>query len=285
MNTSPHEEIQPADPRARRRALVIVLIMAIVGLAAVAALDGFLQGLEELAKENPEGATQQLVGVLKILAGGLALFLLGASGWLSNLSRRLTRRRYRKGEIIFHKDDFGSTFHIITTGKVKLCIPEEDRDDMFLAYLEPSDFFGEMALLDESPRSATAIAIELTETLALERKDFLDFLKCHPDMAISMLNVLAKRLRDLNSRLQNIILLKPQTRLARTLLKLIQSHGKKTTEGWEISIPLTLTGLTETIGANTATIRRLLRELQTAGIISVSDQHYVIHSLEELQKK
>jgi hypothetical protein len=88
VNGSPHEEIQPADPKARRRALVIVLVIASLGLATVVAVNGFFQELEALARADPERAAQQLVGALKILAAGLALCLLGASGWLCNLSRR-----------------------------------------------------------------------------------------------------------------------------------------------------------------------------------------------------
>jgi KaiC/GvpD/RAD55 family RecA-like ATPase len=136
---------------------------------------------------------------------GLPLFSSISADDLSNLSRRLRKRRYRKGEIIFHKDDFGSTFHIINTGNVKLSIPSEEGEDVLLAHLGPGDFFGELALLDEKPRSATATAIESTETLALERKDFLDFLKWFPDVAICMLSVLAQRIRNLDSHLANII--------------------------------------------------------------------------------
>ena len=204
---------------------------------------------------------------------------------LSNLSRQLTRRRYRKGDIIFHKDDYGSTFHIISIGKVKLSIPSEEGEDVLLARLGSGDFFGEFALLDDKPRSATATAIEPTETLALERDDFLDFLKGYPEVAICMLGVLAQRIRNLDSQLENIISVEPHVRLAQTLLKLMKNHGSETPQGWEISIPLTLSGLAGMVGADTATIKRLLREFQNNGIINTKAQQYIIHKPEELQKK
>ena len=146
-------------------------------------------------------------------------------------------------------------------------------------------FFGELALLDESPRSATATTTEPTETLTLERDDFLGFLKSHPDVAISMLGVLAKRFRSTNTQLQRIVFVKPPARLAETLLKLVEIYGSRTPEGWEISIPLTLAGLAEMVGANTATVRRLLRDLQASGIVSTTKQHYIIHELGELRKR
>ena len=216
---------------------------------------------------------------------GIPLFLSISTDDLSNLSRQLTRRRYREGEIIFHKDDFGSTFHIINVGSVKLSIPSEEGEDVFLAYLGPGDFFGELALLDENPRSATATAVEPTETLALERGDFLDFLRWQPDVAIRMLGVLAQRIRNLNSQLENIISFKPQARLAQTLLNLVKTHGSETPQGWEISIPLTLAGLAGMVGANQAAIRRLLRDFQAAGIVSIKNQRYVIHKPRELRKR
>jgi len=209
---------------------------------------------------------------------GIPLFSSVSVDDLSNLSRQFTRRHYRKGEIIFHKGDFGSTFHIINTGGVKLSIPSEEGGDVFLAHLGPGDFFGELALLDERPRSATATAEDSTETLALERKDFLDFMKLFPDA------VLAQRIRNLNSQLESVILFKPQARLAQTLLKLVSTHGSEIPGGWQISIPLTQPELAEMVRVTTGTIRRLLRDFREAGIVNIENQRYLIHKPEELRR-
>ncbi len=231
------------------------------------------------------GQDETTVRAVRGTLTGIPLFSSLSPDDLSNLSRQFVRRHYRKGDTIFHKDDPGSTFHIINTGSVKLSIPSEEGSDMLLAYLRSGDFFGELALLSEGPRSATATAVEPTETLTLERRDFLSFLRCYPDVAISMLGVLAQRLRNANSQLERVVLLKPRARVAETLLGLMNTHGEETPEGWEISIPLTLAGLAEMIGANTATVRRLLRDLQTSGIVSTRKQRYVIHQPEELRKR
>jgi CRP-like cAMP-binding protein len=81
------------------------------------------------------------------------------------------------------------------------------------------------------------------------------------------------------------VFVKPQARLAKTFLKLVEIYGSRTPEGWEISIPLTLAGLAEMVGANTATVRRLLHDLQASGIVSTTKEHYIIHKLGELQKR
>jgi CRP-like cAMP-binding protein/KaiC/GvpD/RAD55 family RecA-like ATPase len=230
--------------------------------------------------ENREGGAEAVGGSLR----SIPLFSSVSVDDLSSLSRQFTRRRYRKGEIIFHKGDFGSTFHIINTGGVKLSIPSEEEGDVFLTDLGPGDFFGELALLDERPRSATAKAKDTTETLALEREDFLDFVKLYPDVAVSILAALAQRIRNLNSQLKSVILFKPQARLAQTLLRLVSTHGSEIPEGWQISIPLTQPELAEMVRVSRGTIRRLLRDFREAGIVSIEDQRYLIHKPEELRR-
>ena len=242
---------------------------------------GVMRQFVQSAYGQDEARVEALRGTLK----GIPLFSSIPADDLSTLSRQLTRRLYRKGETIFHKDDVGSTFHMINTGSVKLSIPSQEREDLFLAHLGPGDFFGELALLDEHPRSATATAIEPTETLALERGDFLDFLTCYPDVAVRILGVLAQRIRKLDSQLESIISVKPQARLARTLLQLASTHGSETQQGWDISIPLTVAGLAGMVGVSTATVRRLLRDLQDAGIVSINNQRFVVHKPEELVEK
>ena len=230
--------------------------------------------------ENREGGTEAVGGSLR----SIPLFSSVSVDELCGLSRQFTRRRYRKGEIIFHKGDVGSTFHIINTGGVKLSIPSDEGGDVFLTDLGPGDFFGELALLDERPRSATATAKDSTETLALERQDFLDFVKLHPDVAVSILAVLAQRIRNLNSQLKSVILFKPQARLAQTLLKLVSTYGSEIPEGWQISTPLTQPELAEMVRVSTGTIRRLVRDFREAGIVSIEGQRYLIHKPEELRR-
>jgi CRP-like cAMP-binding protein/KaiC/GvpD/RAD55 family RecA-like ATPase len=228
-----------------------------------------------------EGGAEEVGSTL----GGIPLFSSVSADDLSSLSRQFTKRRYRKGEIIFHKGDFGSTFHVINIGEVKLSIPSEKEVDVVLAHLGPGDFFGELALLDERPRSATAIATDSTETLALEREDFLDFVKLYPNVAVDILAILAQRIRNLNSQLESVILFRPQARLAQTLLKLVGTHGSEIPGGWKISVPLTQSELAEMVRASTGTIRRLLRDFREAGIVSIENHRYVIHKPEELRRR
>ena len=121
--------------------------------------------------------------------------------------------------------------------------------------------------------------------LALERGDFLDFLKWHPDVAIRILAVLAQRLRNLNSQLENIIFSDPPARLAETLLKLVETYSRETPEGWEISFPVTLAELARMAGVPTRTVRRLLRDFQAAGVMSTKNRRFIIHRSEKLRRR
>jgi CRP-like cAMP-binding protein len=274
FNVVKHPKVRPTR--------IEVLIEPRAGVKAITHFDpGVVKRFAKSMLGQGEGDAERAGSTLQ----GIPLFSSVSIDDLSTLSRQFTKRRYRKGEIIFHKGDSGSTFHIINNGMVKLTIPSEEGEDVFLAHLGPGDFFGELALLDDRPRSATATARDSAETLALEREDFLDFVRWYPDVAISILAVLAQRIRNLNSELESVILFKPQTRLAQALLKLLNSHGAETPRGWKISIPLTHSELAEIIRVTPGTIGRLLRDLKEAGIVSIEDGHYLVHKPGELHKK
>ena len=102
---------------------------------------------------------------------------------LQSLPGKLQPRRYQRGEVIFHEDDPADRMHIIVEGRVKISIASEDGRERDIALFQSGDCFGEMALLDGSNRSATATAVDATETMVLFRQDFLDFLGENPELA------------------------------------------------------------------------------------------------------
>ncbi len=91
---------------------------------------------------------------------------------LATLASTVRTRRYRRGEVIFHQGDPGDALHIILSGRVKISSPSETGVEAILATLRPEEFFGALALLDGAPRSASATAVEPTETLILPRARF-----------------------------------------------------------------------------------------------------------------
>jgi CRP/FNR family cyclic AMP-dependent transcriptional regulator len=204
--------------------------------------------------------------------------------YLTELATKLTTRHYRRGETIFHKDDPGSTLYIIKSGQVKIATTSLEGEEIILAILADSDFFGELSLLDGRPRSATTIAMEDTKVLTLHRDDFLDVIGKHAGLAADMLAALSVRLRHTNVLLEDAIFLDLSTRLRRRLLELSEKHGLTTKRGIEIDLRLTQQDLANFVGASRVAINKLLGVFQDKGLICIDKKRITILRPEDMKK-
>ena len=113
---------------------------------------------------------------------------------LHNLLNTVIEETHIKGKTIFHKDELGDSMYVITNGSVKA-----HENNYVFATLKTGDCFGEYALIDSKPRSASITTLERTTLLKIERKDFLELLKADGRFAQGMLDVMIKRHRDLDT--------------------------------------------------------------------------------------
>jgi CRP/FNR family cyclic AMP-dependent transcriptional regulator len=112
------------------------------------------------------------------------------------------RQIYRKSEIIFEEGGTGSEMYLILSGRVLLSVRQKGTRQSPLVVLNPGDFFGEMALVDDSPRSATASAVEDdTELIVMDRARFMFMVRQQPEFALSLMHTLCQRLREMDKRL------------------------------------------------------------------------------------
>ena len=112
------------------------------------------------------------------------------------------RQSYRKSEVIFKEGSIGSEMYLIYSGRVLLSVKQNETQEVPLAVFNPGDFFGEMALVDDSPRSATASAVEDdTELIVMDSARFLFMVRQQPEFALSLMHTLCRRLRDMDKRL------------------------------------------------------------------------------------
>jgi CRP/FNR family cyclic AMP-dependent transcriptional regulator len=112
------------------------------------------------------------------------------------------RQRYRKSEVIFEEGSTGSEMYLIHSGRVLLSVRQSETQEVPMVVLNPGDFFGEMALVDDSPRSATASAVEDgTELFVMDRARFLFMVRQQPEFALSLMHTLCRRIRDMDKRL------------------------------------------------------------------------------------
>ncbi|MFP3879443.1 MAG: Crp/Fnr family transcriptional regulator, partial [Dehalococcoidia bacterium] len=115
---------------------------------------------------------------------------------------RKVRQRYGRSEVIFEQGSTGSEMYLIHSGKVLLSIRSNEAQQTPLVILGAGDFFGEMALVDDSPRSATASAVEDgTELIVMDRAKFMFMVRQQPEFALSLMHTLCQRLRDMDKRL------------------------------------------------------------------------------------
>jgi CRP-like cAMP-binding protein len=149
--------------------------------------------------------------------GRVPLFAGLSADELAGLATGLRARQYARGEVVFLAGDPGSSLCIVESGRVRLGFSSPDGRERSLALLGPGDFFGELALLDGRPRSADAVATEPSRLLLLPRESFLQSLRSHPELAITLLGVLSERLRRDAQLLQDAAFLDVPGRLAGTL--------------------------------------------------------------------
>lgn len=178
-------------------------------------------------------------------------------------------RKLRAREVLFRKGDEGTAMYGIMRGRLRVYSANDSREVTF-RFLDPGEVFGEMALLDAQPRSATVAAIEATELLTLHRRDFLPFLEAHPKVTIQLAIGLAQRLRSLSDEVEDAKTLTIPARLAKKLLALVQEYGKDVPEGGMlIELKLPQGQLGELIGATRESVNKTMRGWMEAGVLKV----------------
>lgn len=220
-----------------------------------------------------------------ILLDQVPLFASLQPAHLAELAGKLMTRNYRQGETIFYKDDPGLLLYIIKAGQVKITTSSPEGEEVILAIFTDGDFFGELSLLDESPRSASAVAMVPTQAITLHRHDFLHFIGKHPELVSDMLAALSRRLRGTDLLVEDAAFLDLPARLAKRLLQLSERYGIKTDEGVEIDLRLTQQDLADLVGATRVAVNRQLRLYQDRGAIRIGRQRITILRPEELRKR
>ena len=215
----------------------------------------------------------------------ISLFAGLSDAAVAALSLRVRLRSYRRGEILFHKDDPGSSLFLVKTGRIKISVFSSEGKEAVFNVHGAGDVFGELALLDGAPRSATATALEASRVLTLDRTSFVSFLHEQPDAALILLGDLAGRVRRLSAQVEDLMFLDIPGRLARTLLRLGEDYGKKTSRGVEIDLHITQTELGGMVGATRVSVNRLLHWFADKGLIAMDERRIVLVRPEALQAR
>jgi CRP-like cAMP-binding protein len=202
---------------------------------------------------------------------------------LRAMARTLRARRFRRGEVLFHEGDPGDALFVVASGAVKVVVPSEDGEEAILATLRRGDFLGELALLDGAPRSASAVALEATEALALPRDQFLALVATEPAIRDALMASLAGELRRLTTHVAELHFLDLTGRLAARLARLAEEHGDRLPDGSvRLDAPLTQSDLAAMIGATRQSVNKLLGEFEADGLLRMERDSIVVPSLDRL---
>jgi CRP-like cAMP-binding protein len=213
------------------------------------------------------------------------LFAHASASTLQTVANNLRRRRFRRNEVIFHQGDPGDALHIITSGAVKILLPSAEGDEAIIATLRPGDFFGELALLDGEPRSATATAVEPTETMSLPRDLFRELLDRHPSLRDAVFSAVAGQLRRLTTHVEELHFLDLAGRLAARLGRLAIQAQPDGAGSISLDWPYTQTDLAAMIGGSRQSVNRLLAELIDDGLLRLDHDRLIVPDLEALERR
>jgi len=204
---------------------------------------------------------------------------------LHKLASIVREQNYKRRTTIVRVDDPGGALYILKSGLVKITIEDQHGDEMILRILYPTDFFGEMSLLDGMPRSATVTAQEPSEVLTISREHFLSIIEQSPKILLKMTAVLSKRLRQANELIHSLAFYDVYGKVARLLLNLAAERGRTTEQGTVIDMRLTQQELAELAGMTRETMARTLRAFQQAGCIRVESGIISILELDMLRRE
>jgi CRP-like cAMP-binding protein len=193
----------------------------------------------------------------------------------------LTREKfYPKGSVILFENDPGDSLFVVRQGRVKVVLIGEDGREVILGVLGVSEQFGELALIDDRPRSAHVIAMEDSHLLVLRREDFRRRVESSPAVAWSLLTELSRRLRRADEKIGGLVLLDVPGRIARLLLDLSEESGSNTIEK-----ALTHQTIAQMIGASRETVSRAMKEFQDANWVTVERRRITLADRAALEQR
>jgi CRP/FNR family transcriptional regulator/CRP/FNR family cyclic AMP-dependent transcriptional regulator len=220
---------------------------------------------------------------IEAITASVPLFSCLSSMDRSAVCKIMIPRTFSANEVIVHEDDDESqTFFILVSGKVHVAVFTTEGKSAVLATLKPGDFFGEMAMLDGEPRSASVIASEQCTLLMLYRKMFIDILQRYPKITIQILIEMSRRLRRANRHINTLSLMSVYGRVADVLLQLAKEEGQRLRNMIVIPNRPTHQVIADMAGTSRETVSRIMSQLQKKHYLVVDGKKLVILNEEKL---
>jgi CRP/FNR family cyclic AMP-dependent transcriptional regulator len=213
-------------------------------------------------------ATMVSTAVLK----AVPLFASFPDDQLRLLTPVITRRSMPRSTTVMAGGDPTDSLYIVLSGRLKVMMSDAEGKEVILSILGPGEFFGEMGLIDDAPRSASVVSIEPCELLSIAKRDFKKCLAENFEMAQAVMRGLVRRLRDADRKIGSLALLDVYGRVARLLLDMSETvDGEKI-----VTKRLPKQDIAKMIGASREMVSRVMKDLQMGGYIEVRGSHIVL---------
>ena len=211
--------------------------------------------------------------VSMLLLRNVPLFSALPEQQLALLTSVVSRKSFPRGATIIAKDDITESLYVVISGRLKVMMSDEEGREVILAILGPNEFFGEMGLLDDSPRSASVVALEACEMLSLSKRDFKKCLAENFEMTMTVMRGLVKRLREADQKIGSLALMDVYGRVAHLLLEMAETvNGQKV-----VTRKLAKQDIAKMIGASREMVSRVMKDLQSGGYIEVRPGSIFLH--------
>jgi CRP/FNR family transcriptional regulator, cyclic AMP receptor protein len=199
------------------------------------------------------------------------LFAQLATAELATIAAGARRKRYPKGSIVFQEGDRGDYLCVVLSGRVKVSLLGSRGRETIIRTLERLDFLGEMALIDEAPRSATVTALEPVEVMEIVREPFLALMRQEPALALKVMTQLARALRRTDEQIRTLSMFDVHGRVLRSLLLMAADRGQAARSRMLLRPRPSVAEIARMVGCTRETVSRAMTILRSTGYISDAD--------------
>ena len=204
---------------------------------------------------------------------------------MSALATRVARRRFQRGELLFGEGDPCAGLFLVASGKIRIFKLSPSGREQVLAIEGPGSSFAELPVFDGGNYPAAASAMEDAEILFISRKDFQNFCREHPDVALKVIAVVGSRLRRLVGIIEDLSFTTVRQRLIALLLRLAAGAGKPSKTGLHLELTQSHQDLAADLGTVRELVSRNLSRLQAEGFLEVEGRSIIVKDLEGLKRE
>ena len=187
--------------------------------------------------------------------------------------------------MVFHEHDESDRVVLVLSGRLKVYSPTPDGKEAVFAFRSPGDILGELSAIDGRPRSASVAALEPVEAMFVAAVDFRAFLEKHPRVALLLMEMLSRRLRDADRKRVEYSAFDSVGRVAARLVELSVDHGRPAGEGVEITLPLSQDELAGWTGSSREAVGKALHTLRDLGWVETGRRRITVLDLEALRRR